>query len=145
MKNTSGLKPGKPLRQPGHCLRSCRGFTLLEIMVAVAIMAIVLVSVYKLHAQTIAMSANARFYSTAPLLAQRKIAEIEAFPQHRQLSSGGDFGDEFPGYSWSANIDAVGTEIFGDAGKDFKKVEVTVSFNQNEFVYSLRTYLLLPE
>lgn len=145
MKNTSGLKPDKPLCRPLGPLRSCRGFTLLEIMVAVAVMAIVLVSVYKLHAQTIFMSASARFYSTAPLLAQRKIAEIEAFPNSRQLSASGDFGDQFPGYSWSAGIDAVGDEIFGDAGRDFKKVEVTVSFNRNELVYNVRAYLLLPD
>ena len=54
-----------------------RGFTLLEVMAALAIIAIVLVSVYKLHAQTISMNQAARFYVTASLLAQSKISEFE--------------------------------------------------------------------
>jgi general secretion pathway protein I len=125
--------------------RSCRGFTLLEIMVAVAIMAIVLVSVYKLHAQTISMNGSARFYTTAPLLAQRTIAEIQAIPDRRWVAADGDFGDEFPGYSRRVLIEDVSAEIFGSAAKDLKKIEVTISFNHNEFVYDLKTYSLLQE
>ena len=145
MKNTSNLKPEGSFPQRLGCFRSCRGFTLLEIMVAVAIMAIVLVSVYKLHAQTISMNAGTRFYTTAPLLAQRTVAEIKAFPDRRRISAVGDFGDEFPGYSRQVSIDDVGGEIFGSADKDLKKIEVTISFNNNEFVYALRTYSILQE
>jgi general secretion pathway protein I len=126
-------------------LRSCRGFTLLEIMVAVAIMAIVLVSVYKLHAQTISMNGSARFYTTAPLLAQRTVAEIQAFPDRRQAIADGDFGDEFTGYSRRVLIDDVSAEILGSTAKDLKKIEATISFNHNEFVYTLRTYSILQE
>lgn len=125
--------------------RSCRGFTLLEIMVAVAIMAIVLISVYKLHAQTISMNGSARFYTTAPLLAQRTVAEIGAFPDSRRVSADGDFGDEFPGYRRQVLIDDVSADLFGSAAKDLKKIEVTISFNRNEFVYTLRTYSILQE
>jgi len=114
-------------------------------MVAVAIMAIVLISVYKLHAQTISMNGNARFYTTAPLLAQRTVAEIQAFPDRRQSIADGDFGDEFPGYSRQVLTDDVSAEIFGSAAQDLKKIEVTISFNHNEFVYNLRTYSILQE
>ena len=145
MRNTSDLKSESISPQRHIYIRSCRGFTLLEIMVAVAIMAIVLVSVYKLHAQTISMNGIARFYTTAPLLAQRTVAEIGAFPDIRRPAADGDFGDEFPGYSRRVSIDDVSTEIFGRAAEDLKKIEVTISFNQNEFVYTLRTYLIMPE
>ena len=47
------------------------GFTLLEVSVAVLIMSIVLVSVYKLHSQSIAMNTETRFYTQAPMLAQK--------------------------------------------------------------------------
>jgi prepilin-type N-terminal cleavage/methylation domain-containing protein len=46
------------------------GFTLLEVMVAMAIMAIVLVSVYRMHSQTLTMNMAARFYTQAPMVAQ---------------------------------------------------------------------------
>jgi general secretion pathway protein I len=114
-------------------------------MVAVAIMAIVLVSVYKMHAQTISMSGSVRFFTTAPLLAQRSIAEIQSFPDRRRLVADGDFGDEFPGYSRRVLIEDVSTEVFGSNARDFKKIEVTISFKTNEFVYTLRTYSILPE
>jgi len=114
-------------------------------MMAVSIMAIVLVSVYKLHAQTISMNAGARFYTTAPQLAQRTVAEIQAFPDRRGMSMEGDFGDEFPGYRRRVSIEDVHAEVFGSAAEDFKKIEVTISFNQDEFVFSLRTYQILQE
>jgi len=145
MKNTSALKPESILPRKPAYFRSCRGFTLLEIMVAVSIMAIVLISVYKLHAQTISMNGSARFYTTAPLLAQRTIAEIQAFPDRRQIVTDGDFGDEFPGYSRQVLVEDVSAEIFGSAARDLKKIEVTISFNHNEFVYDLKTYSLLQE
>ncbi|MCU0593194.1 MAG: prepilin-type N-terminal cleavage/methylation domain-containing protein, partial [Desulfobacterales bacterium] len=63
------LKP-EAADSPGERLRrSPQGFTLLEVMVALGIMAIVLVSVYRLHSQTLAMSVESRFYTQAPLLA----------------------------------------------------------------------------
>jgi len=145
MKNTSDLKPECSFPQRTGSFRSCRGFTLLEIMVAVAIMAIVLVSIYKLHAQTISMNGNARFYTTASLLAQRTIAEIQTFPDRRQRIADGDFGNEFPGYIRQVLIEDVSAEIFGSAAKDLKKIEATISFNHNEFVYTLRTYSILQE
>ena len=143
MNNMPVLKPKRAFLQRMGASRSCRGFTLLEIMVAVTIMAIVLISVYKLHAQTIAMNSSARFYTTAPLLAQRTVTEIQAFPDHRRPVADGDFGDEFPGYSRRLSIDNVSADIFGSDAGDLKKIEVTIAFNQNEFVYTLRTYLII--
>ena len=145
MRNTSDLTSESIYPQRHIYVRSCRGFTLLEIMVAVAIMTIVLVSVYKLHAQTISMNGSARFYTTAPLLAQRTVAELGAFPDSRRPAADGDFGDEFPGYSRRVSIDDVSAEIFGGAAEDLKKIEVTISFHQNEFVYTVRTYSILQE
>ena len=145
MKNISALRPEHAFLRRSLNSPSCRGFTLLEIMVAVAVMAIVLVSVYKLHAQTISMNGSARFYTTAPLLAQRTVSEIQAFPERRQMFADGDFGDEFPGYTRRVSIEDVNADIFGTVAKDLKKIEVTISFNQNELVYTLRTYSILQE
>ncbi len=121
-------------------LQSDFGFTLLEIMVAVSIIAIVLVSVYKMHAQTISMNYEARFYTTAPLLAQLKMAELETKSLEDLASDSGNFGDDFPGYGWKVGIDDVESEALGDTAKDLKKIDVTVFLNNDEFTYSLRTY-----
>ena len=121
-------------------LQSDFGFTLLEIMVAISIIGIVLVSVYKMHAQTISMNYEARFYATAPLLAQFKMAEQETKSLEELTGDSGNFGDDFPGYRWSMAVDDVESEALGDTAKDLKKIDVTIFLNNDEFTYSLRTY-----
>lgn len=121
-------------------LQSDFGFTLLEIMVAVSIIAIVLVSIYKMQAQTISMNYEARFYATAPLLAQLKMTEQETKSLEDLTSDSGNFDDDFPGYSWSMAVDDVESEALGTTAKDLKKIDVTIFLNNDEFTYSLRTY-----
>jgi general secretion pathway protein I len=121
------------------------GFTLLEIMVALSIIAIVLVSVYKMQAQTISMNYAARFYATAPLLAQLKIAEVEIENPGEQTDDSGDFGDEFPGYRWNVIIKDIESEPLGNIAENLKQINVNISFNTDEFTYSLRTYRFLQD
>ena len=116
------------------------GFTLLEVMVALAIMSIVLVSVYRMHSQSLAMNTAVRFYTQAPMLAQSKMVEIEALSSSAFPEDSGDFGEEFPGYGWKASIADVTSEILGEVAEDLKQVDITVSLNENQFVYNLRTY-----
>jgi general secretion pathway protein I len=121
-------------------LQSDFGFTLLEIMVAVSIIAIVLVSIYKMQAQTISMNYETMFYATAPLLAQFKMTEQETKSLEDLTSDSGNFDDDFPGYSWSMAVDDVESEALGTTAKDLKKIDVTIFLNNDEFTYSLRTY-----
>ncbi len=125
--------------------QSAPGFTLLEVMVAMAIMAIVLVSVYRMHSQTLTMNTATRFYTQAPMLAQSKLAQLEAAPLEMLAGDSGDFGDKFPGYSWSISTEQVSSEVLGEVDNDLKRIDVTVSFNNNEFVYNVRTYRFMVE
>ena len=122
-----------------------KGFTLLEIMVALSILAIVLVSVYRLHAQTVSMNNEVRFYATAPMLAQLKMAEVESESPEDMGDDSGDFGDEFPNYRWNVVIDDVESTALGDIAKDLKRIDLLISFNNNEFTYSLRSYKFLKD
>ena len=114
-------------------------------MAAVSIIAIVLVSVYRMHAQTISMNYSAKFYTTAPLLAQNKIAKVETMSSEEQLDSSGDFGDEVPGYRWKISMEDVESELLGETAKDLLRVDVTISLNDDENSYSLRTYRFIRE
>ena len=116
------------------------GFTLLEIMVALSVIALVLVSVYRLHAQTISMSYDARFYATAPFLAQLKISELENTTIETLADDSGDFGDEHPGYRWMLEIQDVVSEPLGESSQNFKKIDVTVLLNDDRLSYNVRTY-----
>jgi general secretion pathway protein I len=126
-------------------LQPQRGFTLLEVMAALSILAIVLVSVYRLHAQTVSMNSEVRFYATAPMLAQLKMAEVESESPEDLGDDSGDFGDEFPNYRWNIVIDDVESTALGNIAQDLKKIDLLISFNNNEFTYSLRNYKFLKD
>ncbi|MGD2150011.1 MAG: prepilin-type N-terminal cleavage/methylation domain-containing protein [Desulfobacterales bacterium] len=132
-------------KTPPRDLNHDSGFTLLEIMVAVSIIAIVLVSVYKMQAQTISMNYAARFYATAPLLAQLKIAEVQIENLGKSADDSGDFGDEFSGYRWNVVVDDIESELLGNIAENLKKIDVNISFNNDELTYRLRSYRFIQE
>ncbi|MBF0390561.1 MAG: prepilin-type N-terminal cleavage/methylation domain-containing protein [Desulfamplus sp.] len=90
--------------------KNSRGFTLLEIMVSLFILAIVLVSVFKMHSATIRLSVAGDFYATASHLARYKLADIErdffsqSYDQSTLNELSGDFEDKYPGYRWQSII-----------------------------------------
>jgi len=113
-----------------------RGFTLLEVMIAMAILAIALVAVYRSQSQSIAMAGDSHFLTTASLLAQGKMAQLDAIGSRPES---GDFGKDFPDYRWQVTIED--TEI-----KLIKKFVVTVVNRQltkrNEYRLVLYKVLL---
>ena len=121
------------------------GFTLLEVMVAIAILAIVLVSVYRMHSQTLAMSTAARFYTQAPMLAQSKLAQIEVDSSGITGTDSGDFSDKFPGYTWRLSTEEVASEALGEIAADLKRIDLTVVLNNDEYIYNVRTYRFIRE
>jgi general secretion pathway protein I len=109
------------------------GFTLMEVMIAMAILAIALVAIFQLQSQSISMSTDSRFMTTAALLAQSKMVEVEADSTLANHSEDGDFGPDYPQYIWHL---AVGdTQL-----PQFKKIEVTVI---NKLFINRGTYTLL--
>ncbi len=121
------------------------GFTFLEIMVALSILSIVIISISKLHIQTIAMNNDARFFIYAPLLGNKVMAEIDAASLNDLSDDSGDFGEEFPGYTWSVSFDDVESENLESVAESIKKIDVTVSFNENEYNYNFTTYRFYRE
>ena len=65
------------VRRPLPTQGRASGFTLLEVMVAVAILGITLVSIFSAEAGAIRMAGRARLLTTASLLARCKMGEIE--------------------------------------------------------------------
>lgn len=117
------------------------GFTLLEVMVALAIIAIVLVSVLRMQGQTISMTESFRFYTIAPELAMSKMAELRQDLEAAELGDSGNFGDDFADYQWQASVEEVIIETEEAREMKLKQVDVTVTYLEDEYVYSIREYI----
>ena len=119
------------------------GFTFLEVMVAMAIMAISLVAALGSQSQSVSLAGEARFYTTAPLLAQMKMAETEMVNSEDLVSDSGDFGDDFPDYYWNlmvSNMTYPGADEYLDR---LRRIDLIVSWGVNSLHnYSLRLYVL---
>jgi len=119
-------------------LKGRRGFTLLEVMIAMAILAISLVAVFRSQSQSLSMVNESRFLTTASLLAQGKMAETERKKPQELASDSGDFGTDFPDYIWRVEIKDTAFEFL-------KKIDVIVSNNKMAAnnVYQLELYRLI--
>lgn len=129
-----------PKRRNGKMKRTSeKGFTLLEVMIAMAILAIALVAVFQSQSQSISMAGNARFLTTASLLAQSKMAETETIAMRNIKSEAGDFGRDFPDYAW--RITVKGTDI-----GSIKKIELVVTNNRMRLnnTYMLEYFRFAP-
>ena len=96
------------------------GFTLLEVMIAMALLAIALVAVYQSQSQSLSMAGDSRFLTTASLLAQSRMSQIDAADPREITAGNGEFGDDFPDYQWQ--LELVETEI-----DLLKKIVLTVT------------------
>jgi general secretion pathway protein I len=87
-----------------------RGFTLLEVMISLGILAVALVAISDLNGGAVAMHAYSRRATEATLLLRGKMLDLEEDLQKNGFSDfnddkRGDFADEnAAGYSWNAEI-----------------------------------------
>jgi general secretion pathway protein I len=100
-------RPAFRFHLPQTNFTRCGGFTLLEVMIAMAILAITLVTVYQSQSQSISMASDSRFLTTASLLAQGRMAQVDAADPHEVVSAKGVFGEEFSDYAWQVEIGDV--------------------------------------
>lgn len=125
-------------------LRWKNGFTLLEVMIAVSILAIALVALFGSQSRSLSLATEAHFNNTAPMLASLKISEIQSriIPLENDE---GDFGDDFSSYSWEIEVsDAVlgSFDSLDNIENPLQQVIVTVSWQETNYRYSIMYYEL---
>lgn len=121
------------------------GFTLLEVMVAVAIIAIAFVSLLGSQSQSISIATISRFETTASMLARMKLAEIEGGGFEELSGSEGDFENDFTDFHWQTEVSELTEDETGivGAGEMLKVVDLTVSRGGDEnMVYRVRSVIM---
>jgi len=108
---------------------SSAGFTLLEVMVSVTIIAIALVTLIGAQSQSVSIATDSRFATIASLLARQKMAEIVLTSVDDLHTDEGDFGDDFPDYHWQVEVQDLSEDDTGITNVDdlLKAVDLTIT------------------
>jgi type IV pilus modification protein PilV len=85
-------------------LRRQRGFTLIEILVAIAVLTIGLISVATLMSQTVNTTSHSRYMSTASMLASEKLEDLSRFPNTDAALTPGNYSDVVQLSTYNGNI-----------------------------------------
>jgi len=90
------------------------GFTLLEVIVSLAIMGVGIVAVLEAYGAAMRLSLQDEFLTTATFLASGKMQEVMKEPYITAGTDEGDFGEEFEDFRWTVEIadsDIEGLEL----------------------------------
>jgi len=120
------------------------GFTLLEVMVALAVVAISLLAIYRMHSQTLFMDARGRFDTVATMLAREKLTDLDTMDLADFSGDSGDFGDDHPGYRWQLQSEQVASDETRDDGPYIVRFTLTIN-DQTETQFTMDTYRIVYE
>ena len=122
-----------------------KGFTLLEVMIAVAVLTIALAAILGLQSRSLTLASESRFQTTAALLAQGKMAEVAVAGIGDLTSDSGDFGDVFSGYAWRLSVQNTDLPGLEKMKGRLKRIDLEVTCGEGEiFQYDLRLYRFFP-
>jgi len=83
------------------------GFSLLEVLIALGLMATALLGIFRLQGQNLDLQHEGQFMTQATHLVRTRMAQIQSRAAIDEGTDGGDFGDDFPGFSYREEIETV--------------------------------------
>ena len=105
------------------------GFTLLEVMIAVMILAICLVVVMQLFSGALKAEKKSEEYTRAILIAREKMEEILLMKKLKEGETRGDYNEK---YSWIVNINALPGDIKMSSGiKKIFKIDLHILWGKD--------------
>jgi general secretion pathway protein I len=121
-----------------------RGFTLLEVMVSIAILAIALTALLGSQSQSMMAADEADFAVNSAFLARKKLVELLA-EDDNLIDSSGDFGDSHPTYLWRVEVedaDFSEVELLQETQGLLKRYDLIVYTRDERRLYSVTRYVL---
>jgi len=112
---------GRSLALPMRTSRCRNGFTLIEVLATMVLLAIVLPAIMRAAAVSLAAASSARHVTEATALGEAKLNELVALNQWSQNGSG-DFSPENPTYRWSIE----------NAARDYGVYDVRITVTWSE-------------
>lgn len=88
------------LERPGRC----GGFTFIELLATVVLIGIIMPVTMHSIALCASLGGQARRQIEAASLARTKLTELTASDDWKTSQKAGDFGDDWPGYRWTAEV-----------------------------------------
>lgn len=117
-------------------------FTLLEVMIAVSIIAIALVALFGSQSKSLSLATEAHFNNIAPMLASLKMAELQSHIIPLENNEG-DFDDEYSAYKWEIEVSDAPLESFEtleNIQSTLQQVTLTVSWSETTYTYPITYY-----
>jgi type II secretion system protein I len=110
---------------PNSTVDRDRGFTLIELLVTLALIAIVMPAAMRGISLSMQLGGQSRKAIEAVALARTQLTELLVTGNWEKGARSGDFGTEWPGYKWSAEI-SNWTESSNDT---LRQLELTVTWS----------------
>ena len=112
--------------------RNIVGFTLLEILVAIAIMGIALLCIIQLFGGALKNAKMAQDYSTAAILCSEKMEEVLLNPSIEEKEEAGEFDEPYRNFRWTVKISLFNDEEVIDEDSNIRlyKIEVKVFWRE---------------
>ena len=124
------------------------GFTFLEVMISLSLMALLFSVLFKMQTQTVELATSTQFNIVAPALAQQLLTDME-HDLSNWMQPQGDFSPNFPGIHWASEVtesNIEGLDDISDTLKNrLKKIQVTITDQSRGHVYSLTTWRMVRE
>jgi general secretion pathway protein I len=99
----------------------------MEVMVALAVVTIALMAVYRMHSQTLFMDASGRTDTVATLLARQVLAGITDDATAELTDDSGEFSDAYAGYGWRIQAEDVASDLVKEDGPRLKRITLTIT------------------
>lgn len=117
------------------------GFTLLEVLISIAILATVLTAVLRLEKQSIDMGGIQKEVVVASILANNLMSEMELQDFPAVGNTNGDFGEDFPQYIWSREV----AETFFEGVNEVKlTVQRRIGNREPQSILTVTKYFVEP-